>query len=522
MTAATARPRPGLHHLLVEAARTSPHAPAVIEPADSSADSGPPAVRTYAQLLAHAERYADALRSGGITRGDHVVVDAPNSAATIAMLMACSMAGAAFVPLTPEVPDERARQILALSRARGYAHLTTTGRLDRIGGPGGLAVVTYGWDAPPAVSSTVPPAPAAGTGDLAYLFFTSGSTGVPKGVAMPQHATCAFFDATRGMLRPDDRVASTAPLQFDFCLLDIGMCLANRCAIVPVPRDLLRWPRRIVDVLSATGCTRVHAVPSVWRPLLRRQPRLLAELPPLDAVMFSGEPFPPDELRILHRALPDTRVVNCYGPTECMACSFTDVTAYADGSAGGLPVDGAYPGAALDIVDDDGVVIGEPGRSGQLRFTGPSVFAGYWQADGAVHPPPAVGRDAAGTPTLLTGDYAHRAADGRLRFDGRRDRQVKVGGNRVELAEIEAALCRAPGVEEARVVADTGGPDVTLVAFVGGPDADPGDDGAGWRRWCAALPPYMRPARVVHLPHLPKGPNGKVDQQRLTHQTGSH
>ncbi|MFC9971194.1 AMP-binding protein [Spirillospora sp. NPDC127200] len=513
----TTRPRPGLHHLLVEAARTSPDAPAVIEPADG----GPPAVRTYAQLLAHAGRYADALRSGGITRGDHVVVDAPNSAATIAMLMACSMAGAAFVPLTPEVPDERARRILVLSRARGYAHLTTTGRLDRIADHGGHAVVAYEWDAPPAVSPATasdPGTPAAGSEDLAYLFFTSGSTGVPKGVAMPQRATCAFFDATRGMLRRDDRVASTAPLQFDFCLLDIGMCLANRCAIVPVPRDLLRWPRRIVDVLSGTGSTRVHAVPSVWRPLLRRQPRLLAELPPLNAVMFSGEPFPPDELRILHRALPGTRVVNCYGPTECMACSFTDVTAYADGSAGGLPVDGAYPGAALDIVDDDGAVVREPGRSGQLRFTGPSVFAGYWQADGAVHPPPAVGRDAAGTPTLLTGDYAHRAEDGRLRFDGRRDRQVKVGGNRVELAEIEAVLCRAPGVEEARVVADTDGPAVTLVAFVGGPGAG---EGTEWRRLCAALPPYMRPAKVVPLPHLPKGPNGKVDQQRLMHQTGS-
>jgi acyl-CoA synthetase (AMP-forming)/AMP-acid ligase II len=485
--------------------------------------TGEPVARTYGELLGRTELFAAALADCGLGRADRIVVDAVNGAAAIAMLMACSMVGAAFVPLTPEVPDERARQIVGLARPHGYVHLTDTGRIDRLTSREDIGVVAFSWDgsdpAPVrrAAADRVETSP--GGDPIAYLIFTSGSTGVPKGVAMSQRATSAFFDAIRGLLRPTDRVASTAPLQFDFSLLDIGACLANRSAIVPIPRTLLRWPRQFVGTLAATGSTRVHAVPSVWRPLLRREPHLLADLPPLDAVMFSGESFPPGELAVLHEALPATRVVNCYGPTECMACSFTDVTGFADGSTAGLPIDGAYPGSSLGIIDDDGVPIDEPGRSGQIRFVGPSVFAGYWTPEGTLCRPPSVRRPAAGPPSLLTGDYAHLGHDGRLYFDGRRDRQVKVAGNRVELVEIEATLSRVPGVDEARIVVETHDGSVSLVAFVAGPAGDGDARAEACRQLCVdRLPQYMRPAKVVHLPYLPKSANGKVDQHRLVQE----
>lgn len=508
---------PALHHLLLDAARQAPFSVAVLE----IGETGSPVARTYGELLAQAEGYAAGLRTCGLGRHDRIVVDAENGAATIAMLMACSMLGAAFLPLTPEVPDQRARQIVGLARPHGYLCLSGAGRLARLTSREDVGVVEFCWEAGSEVlrPSSAERLERPREDPIAYLIFTSGSTGVPKGVAMSQRATCAFFDATRGMLSPLDRVASTAPLQFDFCLLDIGICLANRCAIVAVPRERLRWPRQFVATLAATGSTRVHAVPSVWRPLLRRQPELLAELAPLDAVLFTGESFPPDELAILHAGLPATRVLNCYGPTECMACSFTDITDFIDGSTVGMPIDGAYPGASVAILDEDGKPIAQPGVSGQIRFTGPSVFAGYWTPQGELRRPAAVHRPAGGQPTLLTGDYAHFGRDGRLYFDGRRDRQVKVAGNRVELAEIEATLSDVPGVEEARIVVQTHEGSVSLVAFVAGSV----ENGAAHVQACQQrcvdrLPQYMRPARVIHLRQLPKNPSGKVDQQRLVQQ----
>lgn len=507
MTPATART---LHELLIEAAELSPRSIAVID----VDPHGEPLARSYAELLTRTEDFAAVLGKSGLGAGDRVVVDAVNGAATVAMLMACSMVGAAFIPLSPEVPDDRARQIVELAAPHGYASLDGIDRLGRLTDRTDLGVVCYDWDAEPVVlqRSAAPRQHADPAGDpLGYLIFTSGSTGVPKGVAMPQRATAAFFSATRGMLDPADRVASTAPLQFDFCLLDIGMCLANRATLVAMPRDRLRWPRQLVELLAATGGTRVHAVPSVWRSLLRRQPELLAGLPPLNTVLYTGEPFPPDELALLRQA-SGARVVNCYGPTECMACSFTDVTDFVGTSATGMPVDGAYPGARIGIVDEDGKPVDEPGRPGQVRFSGPSVFAGYWTPSGRLRSPEAVERPAGEPASLLTGDYGHYGPDGRLYFDGRRDRQVKVSGNRVELAEIEATLTRVAGVDEARVVADTEAGTVTLAAFVAGPAAVEAD----CLRECAdRLPHYMRPTRLICLPRLPKTASGKVDQQRL-------
>jgi len=526
---------PALHQLLVDAARLAPESIAVLD----LDQAGQPMARSYRQLLARTERFATALTDAGLRPADRVIVDAVNCATGIAMLMACSMVGVTFIPLSPEVPDQRAGQIVRLSRPQGYLQLPGTGRLDRLAEAAELpmtelaiaelaiAELEFDWAAEPILHRTVPGRSSQGrssqpagwlAADIAYLIFTSGSTGEPKGVAMSQQATSAFFAGTRGLLRASDRVASTAPLQFDFCLLDIGACLANRCTIVPIPRDRLRWPRQLVSMLRATDSTRVHAVPSAWRPLLRRQPELLATLPPLAAVMYTGEPFPPAELADLRRHLPDTRVINCYGPTECMACSFTDVTDFVDGSRTGMPVDGSYPGSTLCIVDEQGRRIEEPDRPGQLRFTGPSVFTGYWSPDAELHRPSTVHRPAGEQPSLLTGDYAHYGPDRRLYLDGRRDRQVKVAGNRVELAEIEATLSAVPGVEEARIVVQHRDDAVRLIAFVAGPTAGKGKQDrvrACQRRSVARLPHYMRPARVIELGQLPKNASGKVDQQEL-------
>jgi acyl-coenzyme A synthetase/AMP-(fatty) acid ligase len=293
------------------------------------------------------------------------------------------------------------------------------------------------------------------------------------------------------------------------------MCLANRAAIVPVPRSELRWPRRLVATLRDARITRVHAVPSVWRPLLRHEPSRLENLTGLTAIMYSGEPFPGPELAALRSALPRARLINCYGPTECMACSFTDITDSVDRGEATLPIDGAYPGSSIAIVDEQGRPIERPGQPGEIQFRGPSVFAGYWSTGSARAPAAGVGVDADGGPTLLTGDFAHWGTDRRLYLEGRRDRQVKVDGNRVELTEIEKTLGSIDGVEQVRVIAVAEEGRIRLTAFVAARDPD-GEREAACRHRCGErLPSYMQPSRIVQLRHLPLTTNGKVDQALL-------
>ncbi|GGU69945.1 hypothetical protein GCM10010211_39390 [Streptomyces albospinus] len=506
-----------LHDFLLDPARHSPGAPAVIE----SPQAGHTAVTTYAELTALVGEYAAGLHALGIEPGARVILEADTTAPAIAMLLACSRAGLTFVPVSPETPYRRLESIAETVRPALHLQELTGQRTD-VRPPVGTA--RFGPDGLTVDRAPVRRPPRRGTPcvtDPAYIIFTSGTTGRPKGVVMSHRAVVAFY---RGMLAhriagPEDRIASTSPLQFDFSLLNIGLALGSGASVVPVPPPLVRWPRHLLRVLRETGATQVNGVPSIWRQVLRHEPRRLAALDRLRGVLFCGEEFPLPELRRLQELLPAARIVNCYGATESMACSFEDVPSPLPESIERLSIGTAHPGAEMLLVDGTGAVIDAPGVVGEIHLRSPALFSGYWDDREATRatlvPDPLCPQS--GQYVLRTGDLALRGPDGEFYFAGRIDSQVQINGNRVELAEVERRLTEHPGATAATAIPlPLPGGGQRLAAFVvpaaGG---DLGDAGA-LREFCAqTLPPYMVPQEIRLLDRLPTTANGKVDRAAL-------
>ncbi|MFB7465293.1 AMP-binding protein [Streptomyces sp. NPDC056224] len=527
MSLSTVRPAAGaaavhapatlLHEFMLAAARTAPDSPAVWE----AGPDGSARVLTYRQLERRAHDYALTLDSLGLDIGDRVILESDNSAAAVAVLLACSMLGLTFIPVSPEVPTPRLLAIAAT--AEPALHLQTAdGKREEV--PESIGTARFG---PDGITVERAPAPrtrhrreAVGT-DAAYMIFTSGTTGRPKGVVMSHRGVLSFY---RGMLQhsivtAEDRLATTSPLQFDFALLDIGLALGSGAQLIPVPRELMHWPRRLLRFLTETGATQVDGVPSIWRPVLRHEAKGLATLAgQLRGVLFSGEAFPLPELRQLQNLLPQTRVVNCFGPTEAMAFSLTDVPNPLPEGVDKLSIGFAYPGAEMLLIDEDGRPVEEPGAVGEIHLRGPSLFTGYWddpEATRAVLVPDPL-NPRSGQLVYKSNDLAYRGESGELYFVGRSDLQVKIRGNRVELGEIERRLLEFPGVEAAAaVVRPRQGDDPELYAYVvpaRGFTADPLVISAFCKQ---TLPEYMVPRKVGLIPGLPLTPNGKTDRRAL-------
>ncbi|MGW1375990.1 AMP-binding protein [Streptomyces sp. NPDC002446] len=509
-----------LHDFLLAAGRHTPDAPAVIE----SAQPGPTTVTTYAQLGALVDRYTADLHTLGIETGARVILESDADARSLAMLLAVSRAGLAFIPVSPETPQQRLRSVI--DTARPALHLQapdgTRAALPRaVGtarfGPTGLTVER-------APEQPRPRRRMPCVTDPAYIIFTSGTTGRPKGVVMSHRAVVAFY---RGMLTqriatPQDRIASTSPLQFDFSLLNIGLALGSGASVVPVPQSLVRWPRHLLRVLRETGATQVNGVPSIWRQILRHEPERLAALDRLRSVLFCGEEFPLPELRRLQQLLPQARIINCYGATESMACSFEEVPSPLPGSVRRLSIGVAHPGAEMLLVGERGEVVDEPGVPGEIHLRSPALFSGYWDdpraTRSALVPDPLCPQS--GQVVLRTGDLAVKGTDGEFYFCGRTDSQVQINGNRVELGEVERRLTEFPGVTAATAMALPGpeGAGRRLAAFVVLTADHPAVATAELGEFCAqTLPPYMVPQEIRLLDALPTTANGKVDRAALAH-----
>jgi len=510
-----------LHGFMLAPARFAPEREAVVE---RDASGGLTAV-TYRQLADRVAAYADVLAEAGLDVGERVMIESDNSSAAIALLLACSTLGLVFIPVSPTTPERRFEMIMGDAAPALYAHAAG---VEREAVPAGVGRAVFG---PDGLRIERRPAPRirhrrrAVPTDTAYIIFTSGTTGRPKGVVMSHRSVVAFYRAVReeGLLTTEDRVASTSPLQFDFSLFDMGFTFGAGATLLLVHRQDLGWPRRFTSFLREAGATQVDGVPSIWRPALRHAAADLAGLDRLRGVLFSGEEFPLPELRRLQQVLPAVRITNLYGPTESMAISLTEVPNPLPEGQDRLSIGTAYRGAEMTIHDEQGRPVEEPGVVGQIHLRAPSLFTGYWgdpDTTRRVLVPDPLDPNS-GRTVLRTGDLAYWGPDGRLFFVGRSDSQVQVRGNRVELGEVERHLLDHPGVSSAVVLLlDSVGAAAQLAAFVvAAPDA-PAVDKAALRTFCAeTLPPYMVPQKIFFLNELPLTANGKVDRAALLAQT---
>lgn len=492
--AGPARPGgPALHDLVSEACGRHPHRTAVV---------GPERTLTYAELDREAGALARALAGTGVGRGDRVLLWAEKSCALVAATQAVLRLGAAYVPLHGATPPSR---VALVARDCGATAICVSGtRLGDVPSLPGTAVVDLDAHhaADPAAAGVTAagplPRPPAGGDDLAYILYTSGSTGTPKGVCVSHRAARAFVDWSIAELAPapGDRFANHAPFSFDLSVLDLYAALGTGASVHLIPAELAYAPGRLTEFLRRDRITVWYSVPSALI-LMMREGGLTDAPPPesLRAVLFAGEPFPIAAVRRL-AGWTGARLLNLYGPTETNVCTFHEVTAADLERDRPVPIGRAACGDSVRAVHAGGVA--GPGEEGELVVAGPTVMLGYWGR------PPQRG-------PYATGDLVRVRDDGSFDYVGRRDRMVKVRGQRVEPGEIEAVVAAHEQVAQAAVVVTGSALDARLAAFVVPvPGTTPGL--LSLKRHCAGrLPPYMIPD-VIHLTdELPRNANGKVD-----------
>lgn len=498
---------------------------------------------TYAELAAQAARLGAALVEAGVKPGDRVGLYFPKSARSVVAMFAVLEAGGIYVPLDPNSPRSRVAGIIADC---GIRHLVVTReRLDALlDGPGAPALdaaflvdaaphesPAAGAGRPPRVLSWTdverhPPLtrPAQGSDDgLAYVLYTSGSTGVPKGVMISHRAAFTFVNWTHAefALREQDVVWNHAPLHFDLSIFDVFTTIKAGGTVVPVPEKLSAFPVRLAQFLRDEAVTVAYTVPSALTMMLLRGNLAGLDLPALRTVLFAGEVFPLKYLREVRRCLR-VPMYNLYGPTETNVCTFHEVTDedVAPDATRPVPIGRAIPGYEVFALTGRGTVA-QPGEEGELYGCGPGVMSGYWgdaeKTARVLVPHPLTGAlPGPDGGAVKTGDIVIPREDGAFLYVGRRDNMVKVKGYRIELGEVEAALYGHPRITEAAIVPvpddETGN---RLLACVV-PDQPGGLTDTDVRSHCAAkLPRYMVPELIEFHAALPKTSTGKVDRPRL-------
>ncbi len=515
-----------LSRLLERAAARRPDHPAVED------DQG--RRLSYAELRRGADRVATRLSRWGTGRGDRVGLWLPKGLEAVTAVHGILRAGAAYVPVDAMGPAVRAASILAAGGVKVAVVSAALAPSLRAAWPGGSPLprlILAGTEAAPpetvapgdapwaevlADDAPSPLDPPRSDDDLAYILFTSGSTGQPKGVMLSHANAGTFLDWCSGALGPfetDDRFASHAPLHFDLSVLDLFLCCRNAATLVLIGERLGKDPGRLGDFLAERRISVWYSAPSILALLVQHggldRPGFAA--PRL--VLFAGEVFPIAALRRLRAAWPEARMWNLYGPTETNVCTAYPIPATipADREAP-YPIGRVCPPLRARVVDADGRAV-PPGTIGELVIAGPAVMRGYFGQPELTER--AFLRDADSTRWYRTGDLVRDDGRGCYEFHGRRDRMVKKRGHRIELGEIESALYRHEGVDRAGVVARADDSGVAIAAFVA---LKPGAKKSiiAMKRHCTVyLPHYMVPDTITFLDGLPATSTDKVDYSRL-------
>jgi amino acid adenylation domain-containing protein len=514
-----------VHHLLEDAARKHPNDLAVLD-RDRSL--------TYGELDRQSNRIAHLLAERGVIKRDRVGLYLDKSVESIVAVYGIMKTGAAYVPLDPDAPvarlayiigdcgirclltgSEKQAQLAAMSEAG--ALMETMILLDATTTDVALAGVTMLGKDEIEASSADPLTVDTIDQDLAYILYTSGSTGDPKGVMLTHRNALAFiaWAAEEFGVDRSDRLSSHAPLHFDLSVFDLYAAAYGGASVVLVPPKASIFPNQIVLFIQDNAITVWYSVPSILSMVTLRGGLNKTALPTLRTILFAGEVFPIKYLRELMRLVPHARFANLYGPTETNVCTWYDVPPLDDDVTEPVPIGVAVANDEVFAVREDGG-LAQPGEVGELYVRGATVMRGYWgdperTARGLVPDP--FGSEFA-DPVYRTGDLVEAQAGGCYSYVGRRDAQVKSRGYRIELGEVEATLNQHPGVVECAVVA-VADELVTnrLVAYVTVRDQSTEQDLA---RFCTErLPRYMVPESFSLLAELPKTSTGKIDRRSL-------
>lgn len=485
---------------------------------------GPENQVSYRDLNHSAYRVAGLLQMRGIANGDVVCIAGDKTVHTYATMLACLFIGAPYVIIDPDSPAERLRKILSTCRPRlilaerslldilvpVIAELAITAE-DTENLSTHLEGVVHTEKKQPTVITGATPA---------YIMFTSGSTGFPKGAVMSHANVLNLVDWGQDTfgITPADRLTNVNPLFFDNSVFDFYTALFSGACLVPFDKEEVRDPRRLVSKISDAGCTVWFSVPSLLIFLQTMKATDGKHLSGIRKFIFGGEGYPKAKLKQLYDTYKgSSRFFNVYGPTECTCiCS-----AYALSDADFEDLQGLPPlGSVADnfrclILDENGGRVND-GAVGELCLLGPNVGLGYYNdpertsASFVQNPFNSSYREI----MYRTGDLVRRnETNGYLYVYGRKDNQIKHMGYRIELEEIEAALHCLEYVTEVIVLHSTTSGLSRLVAVIATlREINDQQIRSDLQR---IIPDYMIPTEYVHVDALPKNPNGKIDRRVL-------
>ena len=492
---------------------------------------------TYGDLRARAASLAATLQLRTPPGGSPMTaVFADRSTTTFAGILGSLLAGRAYVPLNPTFPSVRTRRMLQQSDCRSLiVDAAAEQQLDTVlDGIDDVVLVIApeqtdltplarrwprhifvgeqdlerpsDWEPQPQLSD-----------ELAYLLFTSGSSGAPKAVMVTHHNAAHFVQTMtdRYGISADDRFSQMFDTTFDLSVFDMFVAWDRGACVCCPSRKTLLNPDKFIREKELTIW---FSVPSVGMLMDRFGALREGRYPSLRWSLFCGERLPVDLATRWAAAASGSVVENLYGPTEltvaCSAYRWDRAHSPAESILGTVPIGSPLPGMEAMVVAGDDLSEVVPGSIGELLVTGPQLTPGYWRNPAATERAYVTLREG-GAIFYRTGDRVRRPiGEGPLTFHGRVDQQVKVRGHRVELGEIESTLLEAPGVESAVALGwpTTAAGAAGIAAFVTGSDVDVPAVRVNIQ---SKLQTYAVPHTIRVLPHLPHNPNGKVDRQAL-------
>jgi amino acid adenylation domain-containing protein len=488
---------------------------------------------TYTELWESANKIANRLLEDGAGKGDLVCILADGATAVVPAILGALKAGCAFLPLDVRAPMQRHKAMLAQAHCKWFlAQPTTVTVLDAIARQAGTKNAAFldlgesgyvpelqslrtlpGWSQ----ASSADPGVVWDPDGLAYVYFTSGSTGVPKGIAGRAKAIPHFIEweiRTLG-LQPEARVSQLTSPAFDASLRDYFVPLCTGGTVCEPSAEIHADAGRLTQWIEDSRIEVMHCVPSLFR-VITQQPLSPQSFPALRWILMAGEVLPPAYVRRWIDVFGERiRLMNMYGPSETTMIKLFHVVNAADALRPSIPVGKPIHGAASLVLDQNCRPC-PSGAIGEIYIRTPYASLGYYnqvEATAAAFVPNPLTNDPDDR-VYKTGDLGRILPDGDFEYLGRKDQQVKIRGARVELNEVENAVRSYPGVA-----------DVTVVDV---------EDGRGFKTLCAylveqstielsslrdflqsLLPDYMVPSAFVLLSELPRSLNGKVDRRML-------
>jgi amino acid adenylation domain-containing protein len=519
-----------LHQLLSESAAKYP---------DREAIAFKDRTITYAELERESNKVAHMLVALKIAKGDRIGLYFNRGIESIISACGILKAGATYVPLDPASPVRRVTYIIEKCGIKSLLtlrekltkiekvfpehppleHIVLMDGIDPGVGSVGSTQLINGRSVPDELGERAPIVNIIDS-DIAYILFTSGSTGNPKGVMISHLNSLTFVNSACDFFRieKEDRLSNIAPLHFDMSVFDIFVAFKAGACVVAIPETTAIFPVKLAEYIPEKKISVWNSVPSALSLLATYKNLDTHDLSSLRLILFAGELFPLKYLRLLQEAIPGARFCNMYGQTEANSSTYYWVDQLPSDDRGILPIGRALPNFEVFALDEDGELVDKPEQEGELYVRASTVALGYWgelekTANSFVRNPL---RPDLRERVYKTGDLVRLDSDGNYVFLGRKDHMIKSRGYRIELGEIETVIANHEQVKNSVVIAI---PDELIgnrIAAVIVPLSKGTIRKEDVIRYCATrLPRYMIPEIIEFRDSLPMTSSGKVDRKEI-------